>query len=107
VVYGRTEWYGVGVLACLFGLAFLICELARVFRGIQADSDLASVGLALALAISTAIAFQSQSLSRHWPGWFGLLMAVALVTTSALRAVTHLPSRDVTRPPVIRWPERL
>ncbi len=69
---GVTEWHGVGVIAALLAIALLLWELARLFGieiplGGSLTPGLASVGVALLLALFTVITFLSHS-AQHGTG---------------------------------------
>jgi uncharacterized integral membrane protein len=88
--YGLDLWHGVGVIAGLLVIALLAWEVVRMFE-IKAPTGAVthghvSVGLALALALFTVIAFFDKSTARHWPAWIGLLLAIVIAIAAVMRA---------------------
>jgi hypothetical protein len=87
---GLDLWHGVGVIAGLLAIALLAWEVVRMFE-IKAPTGAVthghvSVGLALALALFTVIAFFDKSTARHWPAWVGLLLSIVIAIAAVMRA---------------------
>jgi hypothetical protein len=87
---GLNLWHGIGVIAGLLVIALLVWEVVRLFEvktptGAVTE-DHVSLGLALALALFTVIAFFDKSTARHWPAWIGLLLALVIAIAAVVRA---------------------
>ncbi len=87
---GLNLWHGIGVIAGLLVIALLAWEVVRMFE-VKAPTGAVthghvSVGLALALALFTVIAFFDKSTARHWPAWIGLLLALVIAVAAVVRA---------------------
>ncbi len=105
--YARTEWHGVGVIAGVLGSALLLLEVARrTFRtfevGQEALDNMLIALLAVGLAVTTVLAFLSQSLLRNWPAWVGLVLSIVLVTASVVRARFGVSASGTIAPDAIR-----
>jgi hypothetical protein len=87
---GLNLWHGIGVVAGLLVVALLIWELVRLFEVKAPTGSVShghvSVGLALALALFTVIAFFDKSTARHWPAWIGLLLSLVIAIAAVVRA---------------------
>jgi uncharacterized integral membrane protein len=87
---GLSLWHGIGVVAGLLVVALLIWELVRLFEVNAPTGSVShghvSVGLALALALFTVIAFFDKSTARHWPAWIGLILALVIAVAAVVRA---------------------
>jgi hypothetical protein len=91
VLYGRTEWHGVGVLAGIVALALLATELFRAFsptadRSVENSRNFWSTGLAVSLLVLTILVFESDTSYRYWPAWAGFAISAVLVAASLGRA---------------------
>ena len=87
---GPSAWLGVGVVAGLLVVAFLLWEAARLFRveiplG-ELSPGLISVALALLVVLFTVITFLTHNEYRHWPAWVGLVLAIVIAVVAVLRA---------------------
>jgi uncharacterized integral membrane protein len=88
--YGLNLWHGIGIIAGLLVVALLAWELVRLLEMNAPTGSVShghvSVGLALALALFTVIAFFDKSTARHWPAWIGLLLAIVIAVAAVMRA---------------------
>ena len=86
----RSEWVGIGVIACLLAIVLLLWEVARLLQlKIELGPltpGLVSVGLALLLLVFTVITFLSHNELRKWPAWAGLVLSIAIAAAAWMRA---------------------
>jgi len=107
--FGLNEWHGIGILAGSLVIALLVWEALRVLGLNVRSKEFVSVALALLLALVTVITFATHGTARHWPAWFGLLLAIGITiaTVAVAASVRFLPKHVPPPAPVPRQPQLL